>query len=50
MNSDNDSNNNFNNIENSIRAFCEHIGKFPEINNNEKNKLINTIYKITGMI
>ena len=22
--------------------FCEHIGKFPEINNNEKNKLINT--------
>ena len=42
MNSDNDSNNNFNNIENSIRAFCEHIGKFPEINNNEKNKLIIT--------
>ena len=42
MNSDNDSNKNFNNIENSIRAFCEHIGKIPEINNNEKNKLIST--------
>ena len=40
MNSDNDSINNFNNIENSIRAFCVHNGKFPEINNNEKNKLI----------
>ena len=36
MNSDNDSNNNFNNIEHSLRAFCEHIGKFPEFNNNEK--------------
>ena len=36
MNSDNDSNNNFNNIEHSLRAFCEHIGKFPDFNNNEK--------------
>ena len=40
MNSDNDSNNNFNNIEHSLRAFCEHIGKFPDFNNNEKKKLI----------
>ena len=43
MNSDNDSYNNFNNTENSIRAFCEHIGKLPEIINNEKNNLINTV-------
>ena len=40
MNSDNDSNNNFNNIKNSIRVFCEHIRKFPEINNNEKQLII----------
>ena len=42
MNSDDDSNNNFNNIENSIQAFYEHIGKFPGIINNEKNNLTNT--------
>lgn len=50
MNSDNDSNNNFNNIENSLRAFCKHIGKFPEFNNNEKKKTSQILYKITEMI
>ena len=38
-----DSNNNLNNIENSIRAFCEHVSKFPVIINIEENNFTDTV-------